>query len=194
MNENDPLLQEIPLCSTINDIDLVNLSVAQKNTQDPLKNCIGTEIKDSSKSSVQHPEIDPETWKMITGIDKKIPALDILARIYINPAIPGTDAAEFIIPVMEELNPQNLIEGMLYSQLLSLHCLGMDYLKRAEQSKMLNQRDSAVNHAVKLLRLQHETIDTLIKHKRKGEQKIVVQHVNVSDGGQAIVGNVLNTM
>jgi hypothetical protein len=31
-------------------------------------------------------------------------------------------------------------------------------------------------------------IETLMKYRRKGEQRVVVQHVNVNDGGKAIVG------
>jgi len=44
--------------------------------------------------------------------------------------------------------------------------------------------------AIKLLRLHNETIEALSRYRRGGEQKVVVQHVNVNNGGQAIVGNV----
>jgi len=33
-------------------------------------------------------------------------------------------------------------------------------------------------------------MEALKRYRASSEQKIVVQHVNVSDGGQAIVGNV----
>jgi hypothetical protein len=33
-------------------------------------------------------------------------------------------------------------------------------------------------------------LDTLNRHRGKGQQKVTVEHVNVAAGGQAIVGNV----
>jgi hypothetical protein len=50
--------------------------------------------------------------------------------------------------------------------------------------------DRNVNNLTKLLRLQHETIETLNRYRRKGTQQLIVQHVNVNQGGQAIVGAV----
>ena len=35
-------------------------------------------------------------------------------------------------------------------------------------------------------------VDTLTRYRRKGEQKVIVQHANVNDGGKAIVGNFQN--
>ena len=40
------------------------------------------------------------------------------------------------------------------------------------------------------IRLHNETIETLSRYRRGGEQKVTVQHVNVNDGGKAIIGNV----
>ncbi len=51
------------------------------------------------------------------------------------------------------------------------------------------QVDSFINRSTKLTRLYNETVDTLSRYRRKGEQKVVVQHVNVNQGGQAMVGN-----
>jgi hypothetical protein len=40
------------------------------------------------------------------------------------------------------------------------------------------------------LRLHNETVEALNRHRRKGTQNVVVQHINVSDGGKAVVGGV----
>ena len=42
--------------------------------------------------------------------------------------------------------------------------------------------------ALKLIRLHTETVEAINRYKRKGEQKVIVQHVHVEPGGQAIVG------
>jgi hypothetical protein len=42
----------------------------------------------------------------------------------------------------------------------------------------------------KLARTFAAQVEALRKHRTGGEQQVTVQHVNVSDGGQAIVGKV----
>ena len=42
----------------------------------------------------------------------------------------------------------------------------------------------------KLCRTYSAQMEALRKHRNGGKQTVVVQHVNVNDGGQAIVGNV----
>ena len=52
---------------------------------------------------------------------------------------------------------------------------------------MITQCEFYIKNAIKLLRLHIETIEALNKYKRKGEQRVVVQHVNIE--GQGIVNN-----
>jgi len=92
------------------------------------------------------------------------------------------------------LNPKDEIEGMLCVRLIALHNESMRHM-----SGMANDFESThwsidqgINWAGKLFRLYNETLDTLNRYRRKGEQKVIVQHVNVKDGGQAIVNGQLN--
>ncbi|OJU79975.1 MAG: hypothetical protein BGO10_01365 [Chlamydia sp. 32-24] len=107
-------------------------------------------------------------------------------------ALPGkkADAANEVVQFLCSMQPQDATEGMLYSQMLALHTLGLRYLDFAKEAKTYRFQDSSMNHAIKLLKLHHETLETLSRYRRKGEQKVVVQHVNVNQGGQAIVGHV----
>jgi hypothetical protein len=92
---------------------------------------------------------------------------------------------------MNALNPRDEVEGMLLTQILSLQTLGMSCMSRAANPDNATVHvDRNVNNLTKLLRLQHETIETLNRYRRKGTQQLVVQHVNVNQGGQAIVGAV----
>lgn len=85
-----------------------------------------------------------------------------------------------MIDVAKELAPQDLVEGTLVTRFWALHTKGMTLLAGGE---------SSVNLAVKLLRLADETLDTLLKWRRKGEQKVCVSYLNVSPG--ASVGNLV---
>jgi hypothetical protein len=40
------------------------------------------------------------------------------------------------------------------------------------------------------MRTFNQQIDTLNKHRGKGQQEVTVEHVTVNEGGQAVVGNV----
>jgi hypothetical protein len=51
-------------------------------------------------------------------------------------------------------------------------------------------RRENLNQANKLSRTYATLLDTLNRHRGKGQQKVTVEHVHVHEGGQAIVGNV----
>lgn len=99
---------------------------------------------------------------------------------------------EQLAQALPELHPNDAIEGMLVTRMMALHKQGMEMLAKSTIEGLIPQLvDHYVTMATKLLRLYNETLDTLIKYRRKGEQRVVVQHVNVADGGRAIVGNVM---
>jgi hypothetical protein len=52
------------------------------------------------------------------------------------------------------------------------------------------QQDSAALTLSRLLRAYTTQVDALSNMRRGGRQKVVVEHVYVHQGGQAIVGNV----
>lgn len=83
--------------------------------------------------------------------------------------------------------PADEHEGVLCSRLLVLHNHSMDYMQRSISSNHEATIDFNINRVTKLTRLYNETLDMLLKYRRKGEQKVTVQHVNVNNGGQAIV-------
>lgn len=91
---------------------------------------------------------------------------------------------------MQALAPQDNYEGQLVAQLVILHERAMDLLGRSMRTDRVDFANVYLNGASKLLARHHETLDTLLKYRRKGEQKVHVEHVHVNSGGQAIVGNV----
>lgn len=84
------------------------------------------------------------------------------------------------IDAMKNFAPADLVEGCLFSRFWALHNRGMSLLGSGEIN---------ANLAIKMLRLSSETLDTALKWRRRGEQRVVVSHLNVSDG--AVVGNIV---
>lgn len=87
--------------------------------------------------------------------------------------------------------PTSELEGMLIGQLIACHHAALECYRRAmipEQPVEGRQQD--LSFASKLSRTYAALLETLDKHRGKGQQTVRVEHVTVNAGGQAIVGSV----
>ncbi len=100
----------------------------------------------------------------------------------------GSETINVSLQALNDQKPKDSIEARLIGQSLALFDAGMRFLERAQGSTNLKHEDSSINNATKLLRLHNETVACLQKYRNGGEQKVIVQHLNVNDGGRAIVG------
>lgn len=102
--------------------------------------------------------------------------------------------AEFCNNAMAILNgihPRDEIEGMLAVQMVGVHNLAMETLKRAMiTDQTFEGKQANINEATKMLRTFIAQMEALKKYRSGGHQKVTVEHVHVNEGGQAIVGNV----
>jgi hypothetical protein len=80
---------------------------------------------------------------------------------------------------------------MLAVQMVGTHSAALECLRRAAiPDQSFEGRNKALTLAQKLMSLYANQMAALDKHRGKGQQKVIVEHVNVEAGGQAIVGNV----
>ena len=96
-----------------------------------------------------------------------------------------------MLDALMSLKPRDEIEGMVLAQMIAIHETTMESFRRVwlgEQRPRLRQ--DYLNQACKLSRTYARLLDALNKHRGKGQQKMIVEHVNVEAGGQAVVGNV----
>jgi len=93
-----------------------------------------------------------------------------------------------------EIDPQDATELMLATQMVTVHNIAMEMSRRA--LLVDGQTDEVVNFNVnrmtKLMRTYTAQMEALNKYRNKGKQQITVkhQHVNVNEGGQAVIGDV----
>ena len=111
--------------------------------------------------------------------------------------IPNEDEKHFhsrvlrALELYESLKPQDGAEAMLATQMVGTHEAAMECLRRATiPNQSFEGRNAALNHAHKLMSLHAKQLAVLDKHRGKGQQKMIVERVNIGPGGQAIVGNV----
>ena len=88
------------------------------------------------------------------------------------------------------IGPADEVEAMIATQMVATNHVAMELMRRTRQSEMLNNIALHGNLAVKFLRTFTAQLEALQRYRGKGQQKIVVERVNVSEGGQAIVGTV----
>ena len=96
----------------------------------------------------------------------------------------------FMLSVVKGVEPKDHIEAMLAAQMAAVHVATMTFGRRLSAVETVEQQDSAERAFNKLARTFTTQLEALKRYRTGGEQKVTVQHVSVSEGGQAIVGNV----
>ncbi len=105
-------------------------------------------------------------------------------------ALPTQTGFNAALAAIDAIRPADEIEAMLAVQMAATHETAMEMLTRAKQAEMMPTLQECGSLAVKLLRTYAAQVEALGRLRRGGEQRVIVQHVNVNQGGQAIVGAV----
>jgi hypothetical protein len=92
---------------------------------------------------------------------------------------------------MVGIRPKDELEGMIAAQLLAAHNAAMECYRRAMIGEQTFEgRRENLSQANKLSGTYAVLLDSLNRHRGKGQQKVTVEHVHVHSGGQAVVGMV----
>lgn len=98
--------------------------------------------------------------------------------------------ANFILSVVRSVQPRDELESMLAVQMGAVHQATMMMARRLNHVDTIPQQDAAERALNKLARTFATQMETLKRYRTGGQQKVIVEHVTVNEGGQAIVGNV----
>jgi hypothetical protein len=96
----------------------------------------------------------------------------------------------FMISIIKGIAPKDELETLLATQMAAVHTLILAHAHQLANTGSIPQQDCAERTLNKLARTFAVQVETLKHYRTGGEQKVTVQHVTVSDGGQAIVGHV----
>ena len=105
----------------------------------------------------------------------------------------GRDVLNFrsAMATIHGIGPKDALEGLLAVQMIGVHNLAIEYLKRAAREDQTTQEvNNNLNLATKLLRTFTGQMEALNRHRGKAGQSMIVGNVSVNEGGQAIVGTV----
>lgn len=102
----------------------------------------------------------------------------------------GNDIAATAFDAADTIQAQNSLEKMLAHQMAAIHHASMNMLHRANLTEEPVLATKTLTTALKGFATYQGAIGALRQLRGNQQQHIVVQHVNVSAGGQAVVGNV----
>lgn len=102
----------------------------------------------------------------------------------------GPNVAAMGLDASDTIQARNSLEKMLAHQLAATHAVVMEQVGQVhvrEEGQTTAKRLTAI---ARCLTAYQDGLLTLKKLRQTGNQRIVVQYVNVSEGGQAVIGNV----
>ncbi len=102
----------------------------------------------------------------------------------------SAEKMDYLMAMVAGIKPRDQLELMLAVQMAAIHDATLEMAARLKRVDTLPQHDSAERSLNKLARTFACQLEALKRYRSKGNQRIVVERVNVSEGGQAIVGNV----
>ena len=102
------------------------------------------------------------------------------------------DVSNDALVLVHNIKPKDAIEAMAATQMIGIHNLTMDLMRRANHASMIDHKNLYLNGANKLSRTFAALLEALGKYRGKGQQKIVVEHIHIYEGGQANIANVQN--
>lgn len=95
-----------------------------------------------------------------------------------------------MLELAKGVRPEDEIECMLAAQMAAVHSATMDYALRLRRADTIKKAEAYERGFNKLARTFAAQVEALKRYRSRGDQKIVVKHVHVHEGGKAVVGNV----
>ena len=119
----------------------------------------------------------------VVALDASAHRLELVTRM-------GTDVAALALDACDTMGASNSLEKMLGHQMAVLHDNAMRNASKAalEQDPVHSVR--TMNLSIRCMETFQKGLLTLKRLRGTGEQRIVIQHVNVTQGGSAVIGQI----
>jgi hypothetical protein len=141
-------------------------------------------------AQIMHGEALPttESWLKDTLSDPDLPALD--SSYMRGQMLEANHVTALGIDVSNTIGADNTVEKLLSHQLALAHKIAFEQAHKAQRERDPVIELRRLQVSARMMSTAQEAAVTLQKLKTSGPQSVVVQHVHVESGGQAVVGNV----
>jgi hypothetical protein len=119
----------------------------------------------------------------VAALDASAHRLELLGRL-------GLDCTAMALDASDSIEARNSLEKMLAHQLAVAHKTALEITAKASFEENVTEKARSLNLAARLMEVFQNGLLTLQRLRSGGDQRITVQHVTVSAGAQAIVGDV----
>jgi hypothetical protein len=102
----------------------------------------------------------------------------------------GTDVAAMALDAANSIQAADSLERMLAHQMAAAHKLAMELMGQVCYEQNAAAQAKRLNAAARCMAVYQQGLLALHKVRQNGQQRITVQYVNVSNGGQAVIGNI----
>ena len=117
------------------------------------------------------------------ALDASAQRLDLLTSM-------GLDVAAMALDAADTIQAGNSLEKMLAHQMAACHQESMRLVSKAAFEQDPVSAGRMMNLSVRLMQTFQTGLLTFKRLRGNGEQRITIKHVSVSDGGQAVIGQV----
>jgi hypothetical protein len=100
------------------------------------------------------------------------------------------DNMNYTLAMVHGIQPKDSVEVTLGMQMAAIHIATMRAAAFLGASQTRDQLDTYEKSLNRLTRTYVAQVEGLKRYRSKGEQRVYVERVTVSGGGQAVVGNV----
>ena len=140
-------------------------------------------------------ELVPTSDRNLPGTEEAVRQPDYVA---IEASIERIDLADrcgafnLAFDAAESVKAENAYEQMLAHQTAAAHKMSLDLLAKAKQQHDAPGMASLCNAVARLMDASQKAMLTFHRLRTGGKQTVVVQHVQVSDGGQAVIAGAMH--
>jgi CTP synthase (UTP-ammonia lyase) len=135
------------------------------------------------------PVNDGKNYQHLSPELKQKILLDLISST-INLNTKDQENIQTIIKCVDALEPRNILEAHLVSQLLALNEAFVSTMATARNAALIETREKAMNLALKCQRGYLKALETLTKLKKGNSYTMRIEHLTIKEGGQAIIGQV----
>lgn len=160
-------------------------------------NTLGIKLEGTPEDGQRVKELSVDTLKGLFGSESPEMANALLQHCFkvlkpneASDNHAGNDERMFLVAAVSEINPRDGVERLLAVQMAATHVALVRAGRWMATADNLAQSQAHTSGFTKLARTYTTQMEALRKHRNGGKQTVIVQHVNVEGGGQAIVGNV----
>ena len=102
----------------------------------------------------------------------------------------GTDVAAMALDAASSIQASNSLERMLAHQMAAAHKQAMEQMGKVPYEHNAAAQAKRLNVAARCMTVYQQGLLALHKVRQNGQQRILVQYVNVTNGSQAVIGNI----